>query len=215
MDITSDTVVGQEGVLWTILYLFVLCIFLGYSLLVFWPAPALTVSAVQPGEMHLGDQLTVTVGGSGFANGAVVYFDDALGAVAQITPTSITVKPPPKHLSGEAEVIIKNPDGEEVAIPNAFGFLDQVMSASNGSNASASPVTTDRAVAPAQGPPPADKQKATTGAGTRQATTTPSSVSPDRKTVSTPTTAWPNVYRSARGANLHLIHFFGGQFPGF
>lgn len=120
MSFVDDSVVTQKGAVSMLVYLLALCFALGYCLVIFWPSPSpLVISTIEPGQAHALD--TVTIYGSGFTNGITVSFDDLTGTTYKIESSSIVIKLP-KHDTGQSRVVVKDLNGQTVAIPNAFTF---------------------------------------------------------------------------------------------
>jgi hypothetical protein len=120
MSFVDDSVVTQKAVVSMLVYLLALCFALGYCLVTFWPSPSpLVISTIEPSQAHPLD--TVTIQGSGFTNGIIVSFDDIGGTIYKIENTSVVVKLP-KHDSGKSRVVVKDLNGQTIAIPDAFTF---------------------------------------------------------------------------------------------
>src|ERR1039458_789611 len=125
MNLAEDSCVDQKSILLMLAYFIVLCIFLGYSLVTFWPSTPLIVSSLQPNEAPAGEAGTVKISGAGFASGVTVSFDEAAATVDKVESTSVTVKLP-QHAAGKSFVVVKNPIGQAVAIPNGFTFTTKL-----------------------------------------------------------------------------------------
>jgi hypothetical protein len=120
MSLVDESVVTQKSVVSMLVYLLALCFALGYCLVIFWPSPSpLVISTIDPSQANVLD--TVTIYGSGFTNGIIVLFDDIPGTIYKVESTSVVVKLP-KHEAGQSRVVVKDLNGQTVAIPNAFTF---------------------------------------------------------------------------------------------
>jgi hypothetical protein len=88
------------------------------------PAPAPTVTACSPPNGSRNQQLTVTVSGTGFQNGATVNFGDRV-AVQSVTfggatSLSVRVKVNPQAVPGPRTVTVTNPDAQSGALAGCF-----------------------------------------------------------------------------------------------
>ncbi len=121
MSLVNDSVVTQKSVVSMLAYLLALCFALGYCLVTFWPSPSpLVISTIEPSQGHALE--TVTIYGSGITNGITVSFDDIAGTIYKTESTSVVLKLP-KHDAGQSRVVVKDLNGQTIAIPNAFTFI--------------------------------------------------------------------------------------------
>jgi len=121
MNLFDDSVVEQKGIVAMLIYLLTLCFALGYCLVIFWPSPSpLVISTIEPSQAHALD--TVTIYGSGFTNGIIVSFDDIAATIYKTESTSLVLKLP-KHDASQSRVVVKDLNGQTVAIPDAFTFI--------------------------------------------------------------------------------------------
>ncbi len=135
MSLVDDSLVTQKGVMWMLAYLLASCLFLGYCLVTFWPSPSpLVISAIEPIKGNTPGR--VIVSGSGFTVGMMVSFDDAAGTIDKVENTSLTVGLP-KHGLGQSDVIVKDLNGQAVAIPGGFTFAPTTASSTNVTGSSA------------------------------------------------------------------------------
>src|SRR5579859_1048870 len=175
MSLVDDSVVTQKSVLSTLVYLLALCFALGYCLVTFWPSqPPLVISTIEPSQGHAFD--TVTIYGSGLTNGIIVSFDDIAATIYKTENTSLVLKLP-KHDAGQSRVVVKDLNGQTVAIPNAFTFTSAAASL--------------------------DAAKQSTGATTVAVAGAGASGGADMKESLTPT----KEHRALEGSNLYRISF--------
>lgn len=88
-------------------------------------APAFVAAGVAPKQGPASGGTAVTIAGTNFADppsGApTVTFGGTAGTVTAVTATQISVTTP-AHASGLVNVVVTNPDGQTVNVPNAFAF---------------------------------------------------------------------------------------------
>ncbi len=84
------------------------------------PPPTITNLTVTSGPTGGGTGLTVN--GSGFLTGATVAFGGVAATVGTITASSIPVTTP-AHVLGAVSVVVTNPDGQAVTLPNGFTYV--------------------------------------------------------------------------------------------
>jgi hypothetical protein len=121
MSLVDDSVVTQKSVVSMLAYLLALCFALGYCLVTFWPSSSpLVISTIEPSQGRASE--TVTIYGSGITNGISVSFDDIAGTIYKTESTSVVLKLP-KHDAGQSRVVVKDLNGQTIAIPNAFTFI--------------------------------------------------------------------------------------------
>ena len=166
MSLVDDSVVAQKGVVSMLVYLLALCLVLGYCLVTFWPSPTpLVISNIEPSQARALE--TVTIRGSGFTSGIIVSFDEVAGTVYRTEDTSLTVGLP-KHDVGQSRVVVKDLNGQTVAVPSGFTFATAAATPdppkqSTGTTASASRADTSDRPEIKQSPAPTKEYRALEG----------------------------------------------------
>jgi len=89
------------------------------------PLPPLTISSVTPNIGVPGGATRVTITGTGFTNGATVYFGNATAtSVVVASATSIAANTPPATTFGAVNVVVTNGgDFQPVVFANGFTYL--------------------------------------------------------------------------------------------
>ncbi|MBI5066834.1 MAG: IPT/TIG domain-containing protein [Deltaproteobacteria bacterium] len=86
------------------------------------PPPPPSLASLAPVEGPDSGGTAVLLTGSDFQAGATVTFGGIAGAVGTVTSTSISVVTP-AQLAGPAEVVVRNPDGQQARLAPGFTFL--------------------------------------------------------------------------------------------
>lgn len=81
-----------------------------------------TLASVSPATGALAGGTAVTLTGTGFATGAVVYFGDIVAASTVSSATSITATSPAVSGAGDVDVRVVLPDGREASLSDAFAY---------------------------------------------------------------------------------------------
>jgi hypothetical protein len=82
--------------------------------------PALLSVTPNKGDTEIGTQVTLT--GSDFQAGAVVYFGNALGLLAETKDSQTIAVLAPAHDAGPVDITVTNPDGQNAALAKAFTY---------------------------------------------------------------------------------------------
>ncbi len=86
-------------------------------------SPPLTISSVTPSNGITTGGTSVAIAGTGFTNGATVFFGDAAAtSVTVVSATNITASTPQAATPGAVDVTIVNPDFEPVVLTNGFTY---------------------------------------------------------------------------------------------
>jgi hypothetical protein len=94
-------------------------------------SPPLTISSVTPSNGLTLGGTSVTIAGTGFTNGATVFFGDAAASsITVVSATNITASTPAAASAGAVEVTVVNPDFEPVVLTNGFNYEAPVSLAS-------------------------------------------------------------------------------------
>jgi peptidoglycan/xylan/chitin deacetylase (PgdA/CDA1 family) len=152
-------------------------------------APAPTLTGVSPATGPTAGGTSVTLSGTGFAEGAGVTFAGVAVTPASITATDISILTPP-HEAGAVTVTVTNPDGQSATRTGAFTY-----------SAPPTPAPTATGVSPTSGPADGSTRVTISGSGfaagatvTFDATTAQvESISTTTITVSTPAHAAGSV----------------------
>lgn len=88
------------------------------------PAPTITTVNPATGLIAGGDVVTIT--GTGFLPGALVFFGTTPAVVGSVTPTQI-ICTSPAHSAGTVRVTVTNFDGQSAVKVNAFTFLSLII----------------------------------------------------------------------------------------
>lgn len=89
-------------------------------------ATAPTISALDVTVGPRAGGTAVTISGTGFQAGALVFFDGAAASVSAATPTSLEVLTP-LGLSGPADVLVVGADGLGASLPGAFTYAPRPL----------------------------------------------------------------------------------------
>jgi hypothetical protein len=210
MSLVDDSFVTQKTVGGMLVYLLLLCFFLGYCLITFWPSPApLIVSSIEPDKGQASG--TVAISGSGFTDGMTVSFDTSQGVVDKdkSNSTSIVVKLP-EHKAGVAPitVTVKDLNGQVVSVPNAFTFVPASPPDASTPTTTTAPATANGAGATSPG---GKAPSAPPDARPLNNANAPGANTPAAATAASP--AQSKEYRSIAGTNvtpftfLFIFHF--------
>jgi hypothetical protein len=218
MNLVDDSFVTQKTVGGMLVYLMLLCFFLGYCLITFWPSPApLIVSSIEPNNGQPGNAVTISGSGfttgvtssaSGFTTGMTVSFDnpdptgtpEIRGTIVKNDNTTIEVNLPERK-PGKARVTVMDQYGQTVVVPDGFEFI-------------AKPPSPE--VTPPTAPPSNTTGTGATSPGGKAPSAPPNArpatnaKAPDAKTPAAPTPASPaqsKEYRSIAGTNLTPFTF--------
>lgn len=89
---------------------------------------SLALGSIAPQSGPLTGGTTVTLGGTGFAEGLQVFFGDQEAAtVTRQGQLSAQATTPSAATAGAVDVTVVNPDGTEATLPNAFTYTDEVV----------------------------------------------------------------------------------------
>lgn len=86
------------------------------------PPPAPTVASATPGSGSTAGGTSVVLAGTGFLPGATVTLGGAAAAVGGLTATAISITTPP-HAAGAVDLVVANPDGQQVTLSGGFTFV--------------------------------------------------------------------------------------------
>lgn len=90
-------------------------------------APMTALSAAPSAALSDGGTM-ITINGSGFIDGAQVYFDGFASPFVQfLSPTSLVAQTPPARRSGKVEVKVVNPGGAASVMAGTFDYLARVV----------------------------------------------------------------------------------------
>lgn len=81
-----------------------------------------TITSIQPDFGSTLGGTEVKIIGKGFAQGAIVLFGDVQAEIDSVSPNEVLVRTP-KHSAGLVDVVVRNPDGEEVKSPSKFEYV--------------------------------------------------------------------------------------------
>lgn len=84
------------------------------------PAPA--VSSITPNKGPLAGGITALIVGTGFVTGAEVLFGSTPSNSVQITDTTVIRAVVPPNAAGTVDITVRNPDGQQSVLANAFTF---------------------------------------------------------------------------------------------
>jgi hypothetical protein len=87
------------------------------------PPPVLTISGVTPNTGLTTGGTSVTITGTGFTNGATVFFGNAAAtSVTVVSATNITASTPPAAIAGAVNATVVNPDFESAVLTKGFTY---------------------------------------------------------------------------------------------
>jgi hypothetical protein len=88
------------------------------------PPPPLSISSISPDIGVTNGGALVSITGTGFTNGATVYFGNAAaGSVSVLSATNITAYTPAVTAAGAVNVMVVNGDFQPVVLTNGFTFV--------------------------------------------------------------------------------------------
>ena len=93
------------------------------------PPTVAAAGPISPASGLPGDE--VQVFGQGFLPGATVTFDGARAGIIRLTSTTIVVTTP-LHLPGRVDIVVTNPDGQQVTLAGTFTYDSVSLTASPG-----------------------------------------------------------------------------------
>ncbi len=84
----------------------------------------LSVASIDPntGQVEGGDD--VVISGTGFQDGATVYFGDAEASTTFVSQTELDATTPAVSDAGPVDVVVKNPDGTEATLTQGFTYAN-------------------------------------------------------------------------------------------
>ena len=86
-------------------------------------APTVTVTSVTPAASPLAGGGTVTLAGTGFANGMTVAFGGTLGtSVSVVSSTQATVTVPSRSSAGGVDIVVGLTTGQNATLPSGFNY---------------------------------------------------------------------------------------------
>ena len=91
------------------------------------PSQAPQFGPTNPSFPHIGSirgGTTVTLDGSNFVNGAVVFFGSNQVSASFISSSQLTAVSPPSSAAGPVDLKVQNPDGKSSTIDGAFTYFD-------------------------------------------------------------------------------------------
>jgi hypothetical protein len=92
------------------------------------PPPPLTISGIMPDTGLTNGGTMVTITGTGFTNGATVFFGNAAAtSVTVVSATNISASTPAATAVGAVNVIVVNADFQPVVLTNGFTFMAPVF----------------------------------------------------------------------------------------
>lgn len=86
---------------------------------------AFEVESIQPTKGALAGGTQVTISGTGFANGAKVFFGGTEAEVSDTTQYRIDAKTPPGAEAGTVDVVVENYDGERKTLTDGFEYVEE------------------------------------------------------------------------------------------
>jgi len=87
------------------------------------PPPPLTIAGVTPNTGLVSGGTSVTISGTGFTNGATVFFGNAAAtSVLVVSATNITANTPPAAGAGAVNVVVTNGTFQPVVLTNGFTY---------------------------------------------------------------------------------------------
>lgn len=96
------------------------------------PINSLTVSSVSPSTGSIAGNTSVTITGTGFLTGAIVYINGLLAdSINVVSATSITCKTPASSTSGAKNVDVVNPFNYNGTLANGFTYLGSAPTVSS------------------------------------------------------------------------------------
>jgi hypothetical protein len=122
----GESFVQRPRIMKVAAYLIALSVLLFYALAALWPSAPLIVSSLQPSRGSTEGGTSVTISGVGFATGVTVLFDGAAATISNVTNTSIVLTTP-KHKAAKVRVQVADPNGQEVAVPDGFTYVDPII----------------------------------------------------------------------------------------
>ncbi len=89
--------------------------------------PQLALFAVTPGSGPTAGGDTVTLAGDGFKRGLVVLFDGVLAEDTEFVSETLAKATVPPHGAGKVVVAVRNADGEQTTLPDAFEYFAPIV----------------------------------------------------------------------------------------
>lgn len=97
----------------------------GYEYLPKVVIPAPEVTSITPAEVEVGKSILATITGTGFQTGLKVTIGETAATVSSVSGgTTIGIRVPASATVGAVDVVVTNPDGQEVVVTNGFTYTE-------------------------------------------------------------------------------------------
>lgn len=94
------------------------------------PGPQFAASnPVSPSSGSTAGGTTVTINGSNFVTGAVVFFGSTSATTTVVSSSQLTAMSPPAAVAGAVTLKVQNPDGQSATLPGGFTYTQVVVPA--------------------------------------------------------------------------------------